>query len=207
MRAASLPSGWARRALNTRSALPARRRTRPCLRWRHIPGRGPAARRPTALRAARAGCVSSIAMPTLEDCAISFNVEARPPRVGSRMAWTCAPAASSTSAIMPFNAAQSDRIWLSNSRPSRTLMMAMPWSPMSPETRIASPGIACSGLTEMPGRRTPTPAVVDVTAVAVAALDDFGVAGDDLHARGCGGIGHVRRRLPQAAPAESLLRE
>ena len=127
--------------------LRARRRTPPCLRWPRTPGRGRAARRPIAPRAAPGRWLSSIAMPTSEECAISFNVEARPPRVGSRMAWTAAPAASRTSAIMPFSAAQSDRIWLSNSRPSRTLMMAMPWSPMVPETMIASPGFARCGPT------------------------------------------------------------
>ena len=42
----------------------------------------------------------------------------------------------------------------------------------------------------MPGRRTPTPGGVDVAAVAVAALDDLGVAGNDLHAGGGRGIGH-----------------
>ncbi len=42
----------------------------------------------------------------------------------------------------------------------------------------------------MPGRRTTDAGRVDVAAVAVAALDNFGVAGDDLDARGCGGLGH-----------------
>ena len=87
--------------------LRARRRKPPCLRWPRTRDRGRATRTRIALRAAPGMRLSSIAMPTLEDCAISFSVEARPPRVGSRMAWTCAPAASSTSAIMPFSAAQS----------------------------------------------------------------------------------------------------
>ncbi len=128
--------------------------------------------------------------PTPDAVAISFRVEARPPRVGSRMACTAGPAASSTAAIMPLRAAQSERIWLSNSRPSRTLMMAMPWSPMVPETRMASPGCARWGKPYADSLPQQAHAGgVDIAAVAMAALDHLGVSGHDLDAGRRGGIG------------------
>ena len=50
--------------------------------------------------------------------------------------------ASSMCDVRPFSGAVSLSSTVSNSIPSRTDMMAMPWSPIVPETTIWSPGRA-----------------------------------------------------------------
>jgi hypothetical protein len=57
--------------------------------------------------------------------------------------------------------AQSLSITVSNSSPSRTLITAMPWSPIVPLTITRSPGRARSGpMRATPDGTTPTPAVL-----------------------------------------------
>ena len=78
----------------------------------------------------------------------------------------------------------------------RASMIAVPWSPMRPETRIASPGPQRVGR-QARARVAPAEAGrADVHAVGVTALDDLRVAGDDRHARRRGG---ARDRLDLGA--------
>ena len=98
-------------------------------------------------------------MPTPDCPAISFRVEARPPRVGSRKQRTSAPVAS-TADTSVCSAAVSDWITASNDRFSRWLMIATPWSPIVPETKIASPARTRAPPSSTPSGNTPTPVVV-----------------------------------------------
>ena len=76
----------------------------------------------------------------------------------------------------------------SNCSPSRCDMMAMPWRPMSPLSRILSPTATRDGWTSMPARHHADTGRVDEDAVGLAAIDHLRVAGDDPHA-------HLFRRL------------
>ena len=70
----------------------------------------------------------------------------------------------------------------SRSNSPRASMIAVPWSPIVPETMIRSPGRRLAGDS---GARASTRADAgraEVHLVGVAALDDLGVAGDDLDA-------------------------
>ena len=49
---------------------------------------------------------------------------------------------------------------LENAKPSRWLMMAMPWSPSVPETKMTSPGWQFAPLSATPAGTSPTPAVL-----------------------------------------------
>ena len=84
------------------------------------------ARRPIALRSAPAGFARQSPCPHRKTS--QSHSASKPARRASDRAWhdTALPTAASTFAISPFSAAQSERIWLSNSSPSRTLMIAMP---------------------------------------------------------------------------------
>ena len=86
-------------------------------------------------------------------------------------------------------------------------MMAMPWSPMVPETMTASPGLDAMRADLNARAQNADAGGVDVAAVAVAALDDFGVAGDDLDAGCCGGLGHRVDDGGELSEQEILLRE
>jgi hypothetical protein len=98
-------------------------------------------------------------MPTPAWRAISFSVAARPPRVGSRS--TAIPGTAVTiSATSPCRAALSERISVSKARFSRRERMAMPWSPMLPERRMAWPGRARWAEISTPSGTTPIPVVV-----------------------------------------------
>src|SRR5271166_2419783 len=80
-----------------------------------------------AATSARTGIdASSIERPTADWCASSLSVAARPPRVGSRMTRRPGPAAFTISATSPYSGAESDRIWVSNSRFSRFGITATP---------------------------------------------------------------------------------
>ena len=104
-------------------------------------------------------------------------------RRGSRRAGSAVrdPAASSSAST----AGHSDRVSdsISASRPSspRASMIAVPCSPIEPDSRMRSPGRSASGDRRARGSRRPTPGRADVHAVGVAALDDLRVARDDLH--------------------------
>ena len=94
------------------------------------------------------------------DCeASSFSVVARPPRVGSRRQWMPGTAAT-IAATRPCSAAVSERIVVSKLRFSRSDMIATPWSPIVPLTRMRSPGRARSPEICTPSGTTPTPVVV-----------------------------------------------
>ena len=98
-------------------------------------------------------------MPTPDWLAISLSVAPRPPRVGSRSTWMSCTA-SSMAATRVCKDRVSDRSEVPKRRPSRTDITATPWSPIVPETRIASPGRASEPLMCTPGRVTPTPVVL-----------------------------------------------
>ena len=89
------------------------------------------------------------------------------------------PAIAATSAASGW---VSDAISTSNSRPSRTLMIATPWSPIGPDRMTASPGAARSAPSATPSRHEADAGGVDEQPVRGPAPDDLGVAGDDLRA-------------------------
>ena len=90
--------------------------------------------------------------PTFDAAASSFKVLDTPPRVGSRMA-RIPGQASSIALARPFKGAVSLSSTVSNSIPSRTDMMAMPWSPIVPDTTIWSPGRAAQSTATGPAAR------------------------------------------------------
>jgi hypothetical protein len=92
--------------------------------------------------------------------AISLTALATPPRVGSRRTWRSGPRAARRRWTMSRREAESVSSVVSNSSPSRTLMMAMPWLAMGPLTRTASPGRARLGAISIPGGMRPTPVVL-----------------------------------------------
>ena len=69
-----------------------------------------------------------------------------------------------------------------SSNSPRASMIAVPCSPIGPETRIRSPGRSDAGRERARGSTPPEPGRADVHRVAAAALDDLGVARDDLDA-------------------------
>ena len=104
---------------------------------------------------------------------------------------------------MPLTAAVSEAMSASMARSPRASITAMPWSPMVPESSTRSPGRtrrerAVLG-DEADARRR------DEEAVGGAAGHHLGVAGDDPHARGLGGVGHVGDDRPQLGDREALL--
>ena len=62
-------------------------------------------------------------------------------------------------------------------------MIAVPWSPIVPETMIRSPGRRPAGESDARASTAPDARRAEVHLVGVAALDDLGVAGDDLARR------------------------
>src|SRR4051794_19940666 len=110
---------------------------------------------------ATAGCTgtaasrTSIATPAVR--ASSFSTEATPPRVASRMTRTCGPAASSSASTAGHRLRVSDSISASSSNSPRASMIAVPCSPMLPESRMRSPGRV--GANSARGSRRPTPVV------------------------------------------------
>ena len=135
--------------------------------------------------------------------ASSFSTVATPPRVASRMQRSAGPAASSSASTAGQSERVSDSTSASSSNSPRASMTAVPCSPIGPDTRMRSPGCerarrerrARSSSRPMPGRR-------HVHRVALAALDDLRVAGDDLDAGRLGSrgdrlyLGAQRRRRP-----------
>src|SRR5664280_2625974 len=96
-------------------------------------------------------------MPTPACVAISWSVDATPPRVGSRITWTFSPRPPRRSATRPLRAAVSLASVVSKRRPSRSDMIAIPCTAISPLTRTTSPGRARFGEITMPGATRPTP--------------------------------------------------
>ena len=101
-----------------------------------MPSRSPAARTASVTGT----FVSSRRIPTPLFPAISWRAEESPPRVGSFMATTAWPPASSAARISPLIGATSERRSPSSFRSWRAAMMARPWSPTEPVTRMRSPG-------------------------------------------------------------------
>ena len=66
----------------------------------------------------------------------------------------------SIAATRPLSACVSEVISTSNSRPSRTLMIATPWSPIGPDRISTSPGAARSAEGATPSGTRPTPEVL-----------------------------------------------
>ena len=83
-----------------------------------------------------------------------------PPRVGSRSTCTASPAASRSARTRGHSAAVSLSTSASNSSPSRAAMIAMPWQPIGPLTRMRSPSRARPGAGAKSSRSTPTPVVL-----------------------------------------------
>ena len=71
-----------------------------------------------------------------------------------------------------------------SSNSPRASMIAVPCSPIGPETRIRSPGRSAAGESAARGSTWPMPVVQMYIVVGLAALDDLRVAGDDRHAGG-----------------------
>ena len=86
-------------------------------------------------------------------------------------------------------------------------MIAVPWAPIAPETRIRSPGAGASGDSAARGSTLPMPGRAHVHAVGVAALDDLRVAGDDRHAGRRRGVGDRLDLGAQDVGVEALLED
>src|SRR5215471_10862337 len=159
MIAACAPSGWARRAAIASSAWPPS--TTATSRPSHATYRGSMPSSSAAPRTwARTGMASSAtSTPTSAALAISFKMVATPPLVASRSARTPGTARSSP-ATSPARDAVSDSTSASMSSSPRASMIVTPWSPIGPETRIASPGLACATPRFTPAGTVPTPAVL-----------------------------------------------
>ena len=182
MMAASRPSGVPRMAASTASAIPAPRTPPACLRWRRTAGRARASRRRRAPSSRTGMRAASTSTPTPEASAISHSDRAPGRRGWGRAGRGFRPAASMASTSR-FSGAVSDRMAPSNSSPSRFDMTAMPWSPIVPLTRIASPGRALDAEMFTPGRHHADARRGDEQLVGGAAVHHLGIAGDDDDAR------------------------
>src|SRR3954451_9270500 len=100
-----------------------------------------------------AASLTSIATPAAR--ASSLSTEATPPRVASRMTRT--PPASSSASTAGHRQRVSETISASRSNSPRASMIAVPCSPIAPESRIRSPGRA--GANAARGSRRPMPVV------------------------------------------------
>src|SRR4051794_1136282 len=100
-----------------------------------------------------AASFTSIATPAAR--ASSLSTEATPPRVASRMTRT--PPASSSASTAGHRQRVSETISASRSNSPRASMIAVPCSPIAPESRIRSPGRAVSNAAR--GSRRPMPVV------------------------------------------------
>ena len=138
--------------------------------------------------------------------AISLSIVATPPRVASRIARTPGTA-SSRPAIRPFSGAVSDTTSASMSSSPRASMIVMPWSPIGPDTMIASPGWASATPRETSRESSPDPGGVDVAAVGLAPLHDLRVPGDDADPRRSSGVAHGRGDPDQVGDGEALLED
>ena len=96
---------------------------------------------------------------------------------------------------------------VSNASPSRTDMMAMPCTAMAPLISTLSPGWAPRGEIVDAGRDQADAGGVDVDAVALAAVHDLGVAGDDRHARLCGRCLHRLHDPPEIFHRQPLFED
>ena len=155
-------------------------------------------RRARDRRARRARRASRTIIATPEARASSLSTEATPPRVASRMQRSAGRRRRAARRRPATASGCRTRCRRSSSNSPRASMIAVPCSPIEPETRMRSPGRRRARRElRRAGRRRPMPGGADVHAVGVAALDDLGVAGDDLDAR---------RRARRAAIASTSAR-
>ncbi len=111
----------------------------------------------TAGRTGTAASRTTIATP--EACASSFSTEATPPRVASRRQRSDGPAASSSASTAGHSERVSDSTGASSSNSPRASMIAVPCSPIGPETRIRSPGRSEPVESAARGSTRPSPVV------------------------------------------------
>ena len=102
---------------------------------------------------------SSITILTCDCVASSLSVLANPPLVGSRRARIFESAAIITATIR-LSGAQSLASRVEKLSPSRLLITAIPWSPIGPDRRTASPGCAFLPERSIPSGTIPIPAVL-----------------------------------------------
>ncbi len=86
-------------------------------------------------------------------------------------------------------------------------MMAMPWSPIVPETTMRSPGRAARIESDRPSGTRPMPGGGDEDLVALAAVDDLGVAGDQRDARLVAGRAHRATIRSQVGERQTFLED
>src|SRR3954451_18098806 len=102
---------------------------------------------------------SRTSMPTPDARASSLSTEATPPRVASRRQRSAPPAASSSASTAGHSGWVSDSTSASSPSSPRTSMIAVPCSPIVPETRTWSPGSSAAGESAARGSRRPRPVV------------------------------------------------
>ena len=107
----------------------------------------------------------------------------------------------------PLSGAVSDWISVWKVSPSRTDMIAMPWSPIVPLTSTASPGRALRRADVHAGRDDADAGCVDVNPVAVAFLHHLGIAGGDLHAGFFAGLRHGGDDVAQCFHRQALFQD
>src|SRR4051794_18812160 len=111
----------------------------------------------TAASTGTAASRTSIATPDAR--ASSLSTDATPPRVASRRQCTADPADSSSVSTTGHKDRVSDAIGASSSNSPRASMIAVPWSPTGPDSRIRSPGARPAGDRAAPPSSWPRPAV------------------------------------------------
>src|SRR4051794_2064630 len=111
----------------------------------------------TAASTGTAPSRTSIATP--EARASSLSTDATPPRVASRRQCTADPADSRSASTTGHRDRVSDAIGASSSNSPRASMIAVPWSPTGPDSRIRSPGARPAGDRAAPPSSRPRPAV------------------------------------------------
>ena len=112
---------------------------------------------------ATAGCTGTLpsrtTMATLDARASSLSTDATPPRVASRRHRRDGPAASSSASTAGHSERVSDSIDASRSNSPRESMIAVPWSPIDPDSRMRSPGRRPAGDRFARGSTRPMPVV------------------------------------------------
>src|SRR6266699_6566030 len=156
--AACGPAGWARSAASAAPADAAS--TTATIRPSHATYSGSM---PSSSAAPRTSALTGIASsltstPTSAALAISLSMVATPPRVASRSARTPGPAAASRAATRPLSGAVSEVMSASMSSSPLASRIVIPWSPIGPDTRMASPGRACATPRFRPPPASPLPA-------------------------------------------------
>ena len=184
-----------------------RRRRRACPRWPRTSGRsqGSRTRPPRPGRPARPP--RARASPPARRAPARSSTEATPPRVASRMQRSAGPASSSSASATGHSERVSDSIAASSSNSPRASMIAVPCSPIVPDSRMRSPGRIASAARRRARIALPDAGRADVHLVGGAALDDLGVAGDDLHAGAACGRGDRLHLGPQVVRREALLED